>query len=270
MKILAVVGDLHTNSTLGLSPAYVELDDGGSYKASKLQLQLLHAWKDYCASVESLRDELNCEVVVVFNGDLFDGDHHNTSQIISRNESTMHRIARRVTEPLVNLSELVYVVRGTPVHVGGSGAMEEQFAGDIKAQQSKRGNTFSWWHLQLEIEGVLIDIAHHASMGRLPWTKRNAANKLASTTLFDAADQRRRIPDLVLRSHNHRWADSHDNYRVRAIMLPGWQGKTEYINRLDPTAVPDIGGLIITLDNGSYEIAKKHYPFRMSPPQRIR
>ena len=45
---------------------------------------------------------------------------------------------------------------------------------------------FSWWHLKLVAAGVSLDIAHHASMGRLPWTRPSSATKLAAVTMFES------------------------------------------------------------------------------------
>jgi hypothetical protein len=269
MKILAVVGDTHTNSTLGLCPPYVELDDGGQYLASEFQLALWNAWEDYVGCVSELSLEQNAPVFTVFNGDITDGDHHNTSQIITRNTATMQRIAVKALSPLIDVSDRVYVIRGTASHTGGAGAKEEEFARDISAVHSSEGVS-SWYSLLINVNGVIVDIAHHTTMGRLPWTSKNAANKLAATSLFNYANRGMRLPDLVFRSHNHRYADSYDSFRVRAVCLPGWQGKTEYISQLDATAIPDIGGAIVLCrENGAYEVIIKRYPFATPAPRMV-
>jgi hypothetical protein len=268
-KLLAVVGDVHTNSTLGLCPPYVELDDGGQYHASNFQLQLWERWLDYVGTVSELSLAHDAPVFTVFNGDITDGDHHNTSQIVTRNKATMQKIAYKALSPLIDVSDKVYVVRGTPSHTGGAGAKEEEFAKDISAIRSAE-DVYSWQNLLLNVNGTIVDIAHHASMGRLPWTSKNAANKIAAVSLFEYANRGMRLPHLVLRSHNHRHADSNDSYRVRAICLPGWQGKTEFINRLDATAIPDIGGLIVLCEEGGrHEIVMKQYPFPPPVPRMV-
>ena len=271
MDILAVVGDTHTNSTLGLCPPNgIELDDGGTYKPSKLQRELWRAWKDYADTVAALKSEHGANVCTIFNGDISDGDHHNTSQIISRSENTMHKIAHRTLGLLYEQSDRVYVVRGTRVHRGATGSIEETFAEDIGAVQNKETGAYSWGHVYLKHAGIVVEAAHHGSMGRLPWTYPNAANKLASITMVNAANARRAIPDLAFRSHNHRYADSFDIYRTRAICLPGFQGKTEYVERIDPTAIPDIGGLIVLIDRKfekGFEVIVKRYPFKPSVPR---
>ncbi len=257
--VLAVVSDLHTNSTIGLCPPYVELDDGGHYRSSKAQRWLWRNWKAYVDRVQQTAERENGRVITVFNGDINDGDHHDTPQIISRNEATQLKIAVESARPLVDISEKVFVVRGTEVHVGKSGSMEETFAADIGAVQNPETDAFSWWHLKLTAAGVSLDIAHHASMGRLPWTRSASANKLAAVTMFEYMNRNEKPPDLVIRSHQHRWSDSWDAYRTRAIQLPAWQLATAYVHRLNPGALADVGGLIIVCRDGSYTVDKCAY-----------
>jgi hypothetical protein len=70
------------------------------------------------------------------------------------------------------------------------------------------------------------------------------------------------LPDIVVRSHNHRWADSWDNFETRAICMPCWQLSTEYIMRLGKyNGLADIGGIVVLCDRGEYEVHKfKHQP----------
>lgn len=260
MYVVAIVGDTHTNSTLGLCPlSGVELDEGGTYKPNKVQRALWKAWEDFTDTVVSLRDLHGAKLCTIFNGDICDGDHHNTTQIISRSEATMFRIVHKTLSKLYDESDVNFVTRGTRAHRGASGSIEEKFAEDIGAVKDPLGGSFSWGHALLNIEGVLIDIAHHATMGRLPWTMKNAGNSLASRVLFQYANRRERIPHLAFRSHNHRYADSYTHYAVRGICLPAWQGVTEHIESIDPGAVADIGGAIVLCKGGKYEVIIKQY-----------
>jgi hypothetical protein len=252
--VVAISSDHHTNSTIGLCKPYVELDDGGQYKSSKAQRWLWQCWNEYVEKVKTAVNDHDAKLVSVFNGDIFDGDHHNTSQIITRNESTMLKMAHDVTRPLVDVSDAVYVVRGTEAHVGKSAGREEMYADDIGAIRDKETGSASWWHLPLNVNGVTFDIAHHGSLGRLPWTKPNATNRIAAAALVAAAEAGAKPPNLVLRSHLHQYADSGQNYsKTRVISLPGWQIATAYVQRIAPGALADVGGLIVTCKtDGSY------------------
>lgn len=262
---MPIISDAHTNSVIGLCRPYIELDDGGGYKASPFQLSLWSAWLDFVEKVEKFRQMYSAPVITVANGDTYDGDHHNTSQIITRNPATMHRIAQETLKDIVDMSDQVFVVRGTEAHVGQSGHLEEEFANDVEAVRNPKTDNASWWNLLLNVDGVKLDIAHHGNMGRLAHTEKMAAIKLATQTIMYNADNDVPLPDLVIRSHNHRFADSYDNHIVRGIFTRCWQGKTGYINRLNASAIPDIGSMIVFIENGEYEV--EHLEYKLDRPQ---
>lgn len=266
--LLAITSDHHTNSTLGLCPPAIGLDDGGQYKGSDVQRKLWRAWQKYIRETERMRDELGAKLICVFNGDVCDGDHHGTTQIITKNRYDMVRIAALVLEPLVSLSEMSIFIRGTTAHAGKSASIEEEIAYDLGGWPNGTGQS-SHWGLSLDLMGTIVDFAHHASMGRLPWTKRNAANKIAAVSMFKAVENGVKVPDLVFRSHNHRWSDSYDNYPTRAICLPAWQFKTEYVHRIDPTAVAEIGGVWLVIRKTGYELIKYKVPLAPDKPVRL-
>jgi len=93
--------------------------------------------------------------------------------------------------------------------------------------------------------GVRFDIAHHTSMGNLPWTSPNAANALAAKVMFDYANRGEEPPDFVIRGHVHRWGDSYDAFRTRAIISPSWSMATEHTHRIAPNSLSHVGAILI-------------------------
>jgi hypothetical protein len=165
-------------------------------------------------------------------------------------------MAANVLDSLLAGAGCTYVVRGTEAHVGKSANLEESLAGDIGAVECPETKARSWWSLYLNIEGVRLDIAHHTNMGGLPWTAPSAAQKLAARVMFEYSDRGDRPPALVIRSHVHRWGDSYDAHRTRAIFTPAWTLATSYTNRIAPGAIADIGALILHIDGGKIEVEK--------------
>lgn len=243
---VAYISDLQTNSTIGICPPVVNLDDGGTYHASRLQRQLWNDYQDFIDRAQSAKS--NGELYVIVNGDIHDGDHHNTSQIISRNPATMQNIAADVLEPVAKIADKMFLVRGTEAHAGKSASLEEDIAKDFDFQ--KNGNKRSWWQLYAEFRGYTHDIAHHTSMGSTPQGRGNAANKLATETIFEYANRGQRPPNFVIRAHVHRYADSFDNYITRAIILPCWQYRTAFIHRINAGKLPSIGGVLCEIEDG--------------------
>jgi hypothetical protein len=259
--VLALVSDLHTNSTIGLCPPYVELDDGGSYRASATQKWLWRNWQDYWQRVAKARAGKRLYIIV--NGDAADGDHHDTPQIITRNPATQRKIAGQVLEvgtSLTQSGDRLFFVRGTESHVGKSGWLEEELGEDLRAERDTDTGAASSWHLRMEVEGVALDIAHHGKLGARPWTRANAVNALAAATIMEHAERGEKPPQLVIRAHRHKTADSYDNYHVcRAIQMPAWQLMTAFSHKVATGSLADIGGLIVTCEAGRYDVQKVFY-----------
>jgi hypothetical protein len=240
-----VLGDTHCNNTFGLCAPRVPLDDGGSYRPSPFQRALWTAWLDMAATVKEA--SIGCELVVVLNGDIVEMDAKKRStQTITRNRSTINRLTIDALEPILQLATRIYVVRGTEAHVGNSGEAEETLAADIGAVKDDETGMSSHWQLKRIFGGARFDIAHHASMGGLPWTEKNAANKLAAIAEVEYLRSGLKPPDFVLRSHVHRVSDSSLNFApMRALTLPCWTGHTSYIHRIGGSnKLPDIGAFL--------------------------
>lgn len=263
--VLAVVSDLHVGSSVGLCPASTPLDDGGEYRASKAQRWLLGCWQDAWGKVYGLRDKHKAALWVVVNGDAVDGDHHQTYQLWSRSPEEQIGVAEEMLAPVRTEAEQFFLIRGTEAHVGGSAWMEERLAGELEATPDKDRGTASWWHLRLLCNGVRFDCAHHTSMGRLPWTRANSANRTAAETVMAYAESGDAAPHVVVRSHQHRWAESGTNYATRAVFTPAWQLATAFTQRLAPAAVADIGLVLFVCEGGEYDMRPLRYHPKRKP-----
>lgn len=241
------------NSTVAVCPPVVNLDDGGTYHASPGQRFLWDSWLDVADRAAKYKP------ILVGNGDLVEGDAKNRSyQVITRNRTNALKIAADVFDVLAKVCSSVYIVRGTAAHVGKSANLDEAVGNDLDAVQAAPG-VHSFWYLPLRVEAVPMSIAHHANMGGMAWTSPSAAQKLAAQLLFEAADNNTPAPALVFRSHVHRWCDSYDAHRTRVIFLPAWTLATEYIHRIKPGALAEIGAALVHVDGDKYEVEKLKY-----------
>jgi hypothetical protein len=263
VTILAVVGDLHINSTVGLVKPSVNLDDGGTFRSSKGQRWLWRNWLSFWDDVSTVAEKHKADVWTVFNGDMVDVFvKHQTVQLITHNDADVMDMAFDTITPALDVADKVFVVRGTAAHGKHGGIMEEKIAEDIMAE--KDGDNHSWWELFLECEGVLYDIAHHGRLGGMAWTKANALNKLVAQLIIKYRNGR--CPDVVLRNHMHQYARSSDEYGMVAFALPAWQLKTEFTHRLATVGDADIGGMHFINDEGQYTPVVKRYPIPAARP----
>lgn len=265
---LIAVGDMHINSTVALCPPGVELDDGGTYQPSREQRWLWRNWLDFWQSAAQQPGRR----IAILNGDLAELDTKRRSvQLITANKATIQRMLLRALDPVLDAVESVIVIRGTPAHAGKGAWIEESLAQDLdNAIHSERGA--SHYHARLTIDGVRLDIAHHAPMGRMPWARNTGANALASKLLwYYRVDMHKAPPHLAVRAHNHQQAVGYasaggDNIEVR--YLPAWTLATEYTYRAGfENSLADIGGLVVRIGGGRYECEPVVYPYRISEGQ---
>lgn len=263
--IVAIVGDTHPNSTLGLCGSSIALDDGGTYTPSPAQKWLRRNFIDFADKVKQTSDKHGgAPITVVFNGDTVEADtKRRSNQVITRNKSTILKIATEAHAPLIDIAQRAFFIRGTGAHTGKSAEYEEELAKDCTIAE-KCGDQYSWWQFYGEFSGVYFDIAHHATMGSLPWNRTNPLNTLAIRLMLEYSG--RKLPDVAVRSHNHKYGCTGDNYPVMVVADPAWQLKTEYINRLGIVETASVGGLIFTCDKGQYTWEKILYkPEPMKP-----
>lgn len=258
--LMAVLNDVHAGGTTALCPDVVRFDDGGEYHASKAQRWLYACYRDYWRQIAAKRDALDAELYVVVNGDLVDGDHHNTSQIISRNPNSQALVWTECASVFLALKpDRIAIIRGTGAHAGNSACSEERIADGLRRDKrpivsDPDTGTASWWHWRPEIQGVRLDFTHHGKMGRLPRTRGSSLVLYA----WDIADEHLSsgdpLPHLAFRAHNHKRGDSGDACPVRVVATGAWQLGTEYVKKVAADSLADIGGAYVVIDRGEYEV----------------
>lgn len=265
VTLLAVTSDQHAGSTVALCPPTITLDDGGSYVASAGQRWLWDRWGAFWKRVAELRKRHRAKLVAAFNGDMTDGDHHGTTQILSGNPTAQAAVVNELMKiPLALSPDALFFIRGTEAHVGKSAAFEERVALGLKKDGrpvigDAQTGTASHWHAKLELEGVRIDLAHHGRMGQRPWTKGNVVANYAAEIFYDHAARGEPHPHLAIRSHQHRYADTGNAHPVRVIQTQAWQLATAFIHRINPGAIADVGGIIVICRDGGFEVEALTY-----------
>lgn len=195
---LAIFGDVHAGSPVGLCPPTVRLDDGGLYQASHFQAKLLEAWLDYWTQAEAMKG--GGQLVSILNGDVIDGDHHRTIQLVTHNLEIQRRMAMELLDPMRRMSDAVIFVRGTDAHDGRLSTDLEGIARELGARQDEFGR-HAHYHLKIDFGArARIDCAHVGKVGRLPWTHINGAVSLAREIELTYYAQHLKPPDLAIRS----------------------------------------------------------------------
>ena len=250
---LVVVSDTHCGCRLALCPPEsVQLDDGGTYRASKFQKQIWGLWRDFWETwVPSvLKGE---PFDVVHNGDVIDGTHHQSTTQISQNIQDQLLIAEQVVRPIVEKARKsggnYYHIRGTDAHVGKSSNYEEMLARTLNAVPNSEGQ-HARYDLWKRVGGSLVHLLHHVGTTASAAHEASAVNAELTAEYVEAARWRQEPPDFIVRSHRHRYiaVDVHTANGIgAAVVTPGWQGKTPFAWKIAGArlAVPQFGGIII-------------------------
>lgn len=264
--VLAVTSDQQAGSTTALAPPEgVRLDDGGRYEPSELNVAIWRCWESYWSRVDHLRTQYQAKLYCLFNGDLIEGRHHQSLQLIGagHKEVQAYVIDRIFSVPQALKPDRLFVVRGTaPTHVGPLAEGEESLAREWGAERTPITRRWSWWNLYIDIHGLLIHAKHHpGTRGKLPWTRQQAYDRLAFLIWNEHNLAKRRPPDLAFRAHIHHWGRSNpDSCPTQVIVTPSWQAPTEYVHRIGVEDFAPFGGAIVVIQpDGTFTIERKTF-----------
>ncbi len=261
--VLAVTSDHHCGSSVALCPnEQIPLDDGGVYSPSKAQRWLWDSWHTFWERVDAVRKEHKAALYTEFNGDVTEGHHHGSGQVVSGIASVEADIVgKTLAVPMALKPDKVFFVRGTETHVGKSGCREESIARGLASQgynvqrEPHTGN-HSWYNLRADINGTYVSFAHHGRIGRLPWTRPNGTISLAMQICINHWKRGEDPPKLCFRSHFHKVVDTWDMHPARVIQTPAWQLHTAFTHKVVPESLADIGGIIVVFDGKDFEVEK--------------
>lgn len=256
-SILAVISDTHIGSNTSVSPLRFEVHNRNTLEtqateANRLQRWLFDCWTDYWDYVEFLRGKgkKRKRLIVVHLGDVIDGNHHGSTQIVQEVADQV-KMAIDLLEPVRMKASCFVGILGTmPSHAGMDHVTEAQVYKELGADHIEQT-------LTLDVDGVLVDVAHHGRVGTRPWTSGAAA--LGVEVMIDYATQKKDLPHFIMRGDRHRFDDSGAKFEsTRVIQCPSWQLKTSYGWRVSSnTTRSDIGGVI--LNDGQLDLSKSRY-----------
>lgn len=250
--VLAIIADTHIGSSTALAPLTFTVHNRNSLEtqvtqANRLQRWLYDCWLDYWDHV--FRVAKKKRLIVVHCGDIVDGLHHNSLQVMNEVQDQA-QAAVELLEPIVKKVDAFFGVLGTSIHAGQEHVSEVGIYDQLGAQDY--GQT-----LTLEIDGKLHDFAHHGRVGLRAWT--SSAAGVAAEVMIDYAQAGLKLPSYVWRGHNHIIDDSGSKIAgTRCISLPSWQLKTTYGWRISSNAArSDIGGYVVV--DGLLDDSKARY-----------
>lgn len=252
--VIAVCNDLHVGSPFAVSPARWLMHDGHEFHPNELQHIILAHWLACWTNVAKLRK--GARLVVLVLGDVIEGVHHETTQVVTSRIDTQEAMAVAVIESALKIArfdnrrDVIRFAHGTPAHDGNGSASNERVARAVLDLDANDGTPAANDILRLVVNGVRFDATHKpgSGPGSRAHTLGNAFHGWLRSLYFSALEEGQLPPRYVLTAHHHQYLrrDVHatrGHVALTGIICPSWKVKDEYVYRVAPFALSSIGML---------------------------
>lgn len=252
--LVVVTGDWHVNDTVGLCPPVFKREKESNHRPGRAVRALWRAWIEFWEIIAAKKEATGATVYAVANGDLGDINKHDKTQLISGSEMEILDAMIDVAQPMTQVADHVFIVRGTAAHSGGCGKLEELLARDtLNAVKCEDEKTASWWVLRAMFGGVRFDVTHHSpTASRRPWTRNAAAGRVGAIVAgrYVRNGLAREIPRFAVYSHVH-YHGYGSEMGVEGRFIPPWKLVGGFGHRLGSAAhVEKVGGWWVLCEEG--------------------
>lgn len=260
---------------MGICPPQTEVKDHGVYEHNKYQKTLWKYWWNFWSDFVP-KEVKGCEsITLVVNGDLLDGVHHNTVNLLTNSWAMQEKAAVQVMRTIpaycpVKIDK-TFVVKGTEVHVGPDGESEDRIAEMIGAEPNELGELASYQQW-LMVDKVPFQFAHHIGVTSSAAYESSAPMRELVAAMVEAAQWAQPMPRVIVRSHRHRFIPvsiPSIKGRIECVITPGWQLRTPFVERIDRMRMPHIGGVIFLVEGDRCQVVEKIYPLPGPKPVKI-
>jgi len=251
-KIVMMLSDLHIGSTVGLWPEGFVSNEGYPIGQNKFQQWLWKCWQDMNKWSTTVINGQPFELVI--NGDLVEGIHHRTLQVMSPDVGDQTTAVLDVLAPLASKASKVHIIKGTECHTRND---EVRLGRALDASLDPSTGQHAWDTLDLEVNGTLFNFAHHITATARPYLEASAHSIALGALTQSRARTNKPIPMVMCRAHRHRHGIWTDGNQMSAI-CGAWQGLTRHGYKVVPEAVPQPSCIIFdtrTTDKGDLPLA---------------
>jgi hypothetical protein len=247
IRLLVVLSDLHAGSTLSLCPPDFATLEGNTVQPNAVQRWLWSCWRNL--NDEWLPSVIGGEIgkdpfALVLNGDLREGIHHGTKQVISPDPADHDAAAVQLLKPLADRAKMTLVTLGTESHTGSSA--EHSIARQLGATRPPGavGNVWAWDTVNMRVGGVRCVFRHHVSTSARMYLRGSALSIHLGNEQLEAANNGEEIPRVVGWGHRHTW-DLYQRHDSLAFTTPAWQVLTRFANKVVASARPQPGAVVL-------------------------
>lgn len=212
-----------------MPPTFVTANEQ-EVRQNPLQAWYWQCWKKSLAWLDDLIGD--DPAALILNGDMVEGDHHRTTEIISRNIEDHVEIARLLLQPLTLRFAKTFMLRGTECHTGNVEATLGKMLGcEINPETDRR--VFD--RLTLDICGVRLVARHHVTTTSRPWLESNGLGMELAAEQLHAVRNNETMPRVLCVAHRH-VAGHVVTGDGLCLATPAWQGMTRHTHKVVPAA----------------------------------
>lgn len=253
--IVVFVNDLHIGHPFAVCPVSWVLHEGNVFTPNELQVQIRGHWVACWQHVKQVRK--GKKLIVVSVGDLIEGNHHETTQLITQRIDTQEQMAVAVLEEAMKLAgfrrgDQIRFVTGTPAHDGNGLQSVERIARSIL--DTDQDGRVSYDRLRFRAGGHLFDVAHQpgSGPGGRAWVYGNSFQAWLKSLYYESLETGQPVPNYVIRAHYHTYLkrvvhNMTGDVVTTGYILPSWKLKDEHVYKRQAHALGSIGMLIMRI-----------------------
>ncbi len=266
VRLVFVLSDIHAGSTMGLlPPGMTTAEDSQPMVQSEWQKWLWACWGRAMRWMDKIAD--GDPYALVLNGDLTEGIHHRSTQVVSGDHTDHVMIAKEILEPITSKAEKFYVVKGTECHVHSSEvAIGQALGAEINDDTGKR----AFDRLALDACGVRCVFRHHIGTSVRMALEATQLSVILVEETAEAVKNGETPPRIVCAAHRHKFG-FFLNGRSMCVVSAPWQGLTRHGHKVVSQARTQPG--IYALDWRGItdgELPLLHYRTYDTPPAKAK
>lgn len=238
-----LLSDLHCGSTRALCPPNFPLADDGYWGQTEEQAWI---WEQWCAFLEWAYRNLGTDPWgLVLNGDLIEGVHHKTKEVIHYDPGVHIAAAVAVLEPVAKRAARVFVAKGTEAH---SGHTSEPTIGKVLGGAPDPNYDNDTVHAandwQIQAGQHLVSVWHHCQATSREWLESGEYSRFMSHEQAQCRRAGHPVPSVFLRAHRH-VPGVFQSPSGTGIVTPAWQLLTRFGQKALPGSRCFVGGAIL-------------------------
>lgn len=242
-RLILQLSDLHVGSVVGLWPENFTANEGFTIGQTVFQKWLWQCWGDMTEWAAKIIDDEPFDLVL--NGDLVEGIHHKTTQVMSADVGDQSTAVLQVLDWLCSKAANVHLVKGTECHTRND---EIRLGKVLGGSRDTTTGQHAWDVLDLEMNGTLFNFAHHIPATTKSYLEAAAHSSALGALTHCRARTGKRVPMVMARAHRHRHGVWNDGNQISAI-CGAWQGLTRHGFKVVPDAVPQPSAIIYDTRN---------------------